>query len=187
MSFDFIVVGIDPGIDIAGYSIIKHEVLESHTKCSLLKVSSVKADLGTTAARVRFLCAEFALLISKIKDENPGYKIAIAIECPNEAMYGGNAGRTSGVIKLIAAAYGIFGGLTAMCPVFIVRPTDWQPSKKSREVKDVKVWSLAQANAKLEMFRPGAQPFKKPDQDAADSLNVCICGLSKLINKEWIV
>lgn len=187
MSFDFIIVGIDPGIDVAGYSVIKHSYQNCISSSQLLSVSAIKADLGTTDARVRFLNSKFSDLIYDIKDRNQTHKIIAAIECPNEVLYGGAAGRVSGVIKLIAAAYGIFGGIISVCPTFIVRPRDWQPNKAKREIKDVKAWSRAIANTRLKVFSFDIKPFIKEQQDIADALNIGVCGLSKILNKDWIV
>lgn len=186
---EFVVVGIDPGIDIAGYSVIKHTVnpQNSLSQLSLLTVSAIKADLGTTNARVRFLCSEFENLINVTICEHKGMKVIAAIECPNEVLYGGVAARASNVIKLIAAAYGVIGRLTSILPVFTVRPTDWQPSKKSREIKDVKQWSRQIANAKLKAFRSTLPAFEKQTQDIADALNIGVCGYMKVMNGEWVL
>lgn len=187
MSFDFIIVGIDPGIDVAGYAAIKHSYQNGVSNSQLLSVSAIEADLGTTDARVRFLNSKFADLIYSIKDKHQTHRVIAAIECPNEILYGGADCRVSGVIKLIAAAYGIFGGVISVCPTFIVRPRDWQLNKAKREIKDVKAWSRALANSRLKVFGSTLRPFIKEQQDIADALNICVCGMSKLINKDWII
>lgn len=186
---EFVVVGIDPGIDIAGYSAIKHTLSPTtlQSQLNLLTVSAIKADLGTTNARVRFLCSEFENLIKAVMLDNNGMKVIVAIECPNEVLYGGVGARASNVIKLIAAAYGVIGRLTNILPVFTVRPTDWQPSKKSREIKDVKQWSRQMADSRLKAFKSTLPCFEKQTQDMADALNIGVCGLTKVMNGEWVL
>lgn len=186
MSFNFTLVSIDPGIDISGYCVISHTLQDNKSRCTLDAVSCIKADLGTTDARVRFLCAQFENIVVTLK-HSVDHDVLVSIECPNEALYGGNASRVSGVIKLIAAAYGILGRLTPHCPVFRIKPNEWQPNKKQREIKDVKAWSRQNANAKLAAFRSTLPKFTTTTQDMADALSIGVCSLAKILNKEWLV
>lgn len=177
-----IIFGIDPGIDITGYSIL--ELTDRNV--SVKAINSIKVNVSTTDIRVRSIVPELYNII--INNSKPEFKNVVAIECPNDCLYGRSAGRSGSILKLFSAVYGIFGGLIIQgIPCFIVRPKEWQVSKKDRNNQEVKEWSRERANSLLRKFNINRKPFIKAEQDIADSLNIAVHGMGKILNGEWLL
>lgn len=165
---------IDPSMNTMGWAIYELSRVNFQVQSRLKSFGLVTPTDPDASAQDRICC-----VVNQMLALYQQHKCRVAIiEKPPDTIYGANkmkpfmvVARAQSIFKVYAVALAIYSAFRAeQCQM--VLPSQWEPSKKERGGRDIKEWSLLNANLMLQRTGFQEKLKTKVDENIADAISL---------------